>query len=79
MILVGAGGNLSLPSLALFLGRRASGQWDENEQQLHINYKELFAVFFMLKTYYDGTTNAHIQIKADNTTTVACLNRMAIG
>ena len=57
--------------------QRTRGQWTSSETDLHINVKELLAAFFMLRSFCDNCYDTHIRLKLDNTTAVACINRMA--
>ena len=57
--------------------KTARGQWSEQELNDHINIRELQAAFFMLKTFCKDKNDTHIRLKLDNTTSVACINRMA--
>ena len=54
----------------------ASGQWKTEESTQHINCLELTAVLFGLKSLLNDVKRAHIKILSDNTTTVACINKM---
>ena len=65
---IGWGGNLN--------GVRTGGQWSKNEKMLHINQKELMAVWLSLKSLCNEIKGQHIRIEADNTTTVAYINKM---
>ena len=52
------------------------GRWGANEQS-HINFLELKAVFLALNRYYESWKGSrHIRIKSDNTTAIAYLNNM---
>lgn len=55
---------------------KTGGAWTEKEKKLHINELELLAAFLALKSFSKGFANAHIRIFVDNTTTMACLNKM---
>ena len=51
-------------------------RWDANEQS-HINFLELKAVFLALNRYYKSWKGSrHIRIKSDNTTAIAYLNNI---
>ena len=56
---------------------KTRGQWSADEMKLHINLKELQAAFFMLQSFCQNYHDTHIRLKLDNTTAVACINRMA--
>ena len=62
---------------ASFQGQSTGGDWTEVESELHINILELKAAFLTLQTYCHDVTNKHIRLKMDNTTAVACINKMA--
>ena len=52
------------------------GRWDTNEQS-HINFSELKAVFLAFNRYYkSGKGLMHTRIKSDNTTAIAYLSNM---
>ena len=53
---------------------KTSGIFNENEMKLHINHKELLAVLFSLQCLCALEKNCHIQIMADNMTTIAYIN-----
>ena len=59
---------------AVYKDQTSGGQWDLEEEKMHINVLELKAVFFALKSFLANAHNKHIQIKTDNTTTVAYIN-----
>ena len=52
------------------------GTWLENQKD-HINYSELKAIFLAVRAYQRyWRENRYIQIKSDNTTTIAYVNNM---
>ena len=55
---------------------RTGGFWSHDESQLHINQKELLAVLLTIKALCKNVKDKHIRIQADNTTTVAYINKM---
>ena len=55
----------------------ARGQWGSDEQENHINVQELQAAQLMLQTYCNDMSDVHIRLKMDNTTAVACINKMS--
>ncbi|XP_056637712.1 uncharacterized protein LOC130445848 [Diorhabda sublineata] len=61
---------------AFYNGQNANGFWDSFEKQRHINYLELKATFFGLKTFLKDLRNSHILLRIDNTTAVSYINRM---
>ena len=52
------------------------GSWREDERSCHINYLELLAAYFGLKSFANKVTNCHILLRIDNTTAIAYINRM---
>lgn len=52
------------------------GFWKPNQKQEHINYLELLAAFYALKSFTKNIVNASILQKIDNTTAIAFINRM---
>ena len=58
-------------------GKTTRGHWSHDELNLHINVKELQAALFLLQALCSDRHDTHIRLKLDNTTAVACINRMA--
>ncbi|KAJ8912391.1 hypothetical protein NQ315_013457 [Exocentrus adspersus] len=56
--------------------RKTHGFWSEEQQKLHINHLELIAAFNGLRCFSKGYTNCSILLRIDNTTAVACINKM---
>ena len=52
------------------------GQWNRNEQNLHINLKELLAVLHCLRGLCGSVRNKTIKVMTDNTTTLCYINNM---
>ena len=56
------------------------GRWNDTEasraQTNEINYLELWAAFMALRAYCVDKSNIHVQLKIDNTTAIAYLNKM---
>ena len=52
------------------------GLWSHVEAQDHINYLELLATFFELKTFAQAKDHLHIRLMIDNTSAVAIINNM---
>ncbi|CAB4032023.1 Pol poly, partial [Paramuricea clavata] len=50
------------------------GSWTAVEAQQHINYLELLAAFFTLKSFINHLRNKHVKIMIDNTTAVSVIN-----
>ena len=53
------------------------GHWTELEKGSHSNVLELQAILFGLKSLCRDAAGAHVRIRSDNTTAVACINRCA--
>ena len=52
------------------------GTWDTEEIDLHINVKEMLAVFYAVRSYAESLSGKHVRVLSDNTTTVFVLNKM---
>lgn len=52
------------------------GLFSEEEQTSHINYLEILACFFTLKTFCPSLRNCHIKAMIDNTTAISYINNM---
>ena len=61
---------------AVYLDKRTGGTWSFEEQELHINSKELLAAFFGLKVFTKSKENVLVHLRIDNTTAVAYINKM---
>ena len=56
-------------------GVATGGQWSRSEIDLHINHLELLAAFYALQSFVPQYKSAaHIRLKVDNSTAVACIN-----
>lgn len=53
-----------------------SGQWNYDEIDLHINVKELLAIFYGLQHLCSDCTDCNIKIETDNTTALTYINNM---
>ncbi|KAK7110241.1 hypothetical protein V1264_014151 [Littorina saxatilis] len=53
----------------------ASGLWDETQSSWHINALELEAVFLGLQSFLSLVRDKHVQVRTDNTTVAAYINR----
>jgi hypothetical protein len=58
------------------VGIQASGTWDPDTANKHINYKELLAVLMGLQSFSSRVRQQSIQVLTDNSTTVAYINNM---
>ena len=61
---------------AVCAGVRTGGLWSQSENRNHINYLELLAATFAVKSFAKLTKNAHILLKMDNSTAIFYVNRM---
>ena len=52
------------------------GNWTPEEAQHDINYLEILAVFFALKSFSNALSGKHIKLMVDNTTAVSTINQM---
>ena len=52
------------------------GAWDTDELTLHINEKELLAIYYALLSFKNKLEGKHVRILCDNTTAVAIVNKM---
>lgn len=52
------------------------GIWSDWECQQHINYLELLAAYFALRSFADQLNNCEILLRIDNTTAISYINRM---
>jgi hypothetical protein len=50
------------------------GYWSQDESEMHINYKELLAVWLGIQSLCANIRDEHIKILCDNTTAVAYIN-----
>lgn len=57
-------------------GDSTCGWWTTADQQNHINYLELLAIFYGLKCFCGNLKNANILIRTDNTTALSYINKM---
>ena len=59
------------------LGNQATGgHWSSDEAKMHINFLELKAAWFVIRTFLKDKKNIHVRINVDNTTALAYLNKM---
>ncbi|XP_034935551.1 uncharacterized protein [Chelonus insularis] len=57
-------------------GTGTHGSWSVEEKKHHINYLELLAIFFALKSFASDLYNCNILLRVDNTTAISYINRM---
>ena len=55
---------------------KSGGVWLPEEREFHINYLELKAAWFALKSFATQVKGKHVRLMLDNTTAVACINHM---
>lgn len=55
---------------------RIGGRWNDQESVNHINYLELLAASHALRSFCKSSFEFHVQIKSDNSCTVAYINNM---
>lgn len=55
---------------------KIGGRWDDHEIHNHINFLELLAAFYALKSFCKTKTNAHVLIRCDNTCAVTYIQKM---
>ena len=59
-----------------FLSYKTGGNWNIEEEDLHINVKEMLAIYYSLCAFSDKLKTAHLLIFSDNTTAVSVINHM---
>lgn len=57
-------------------GESVGGLWSQSEQTFHINQLELLAALFGLKCFAKLHSHCNILLRIDNTTAIACVNKM---
>ena len=57
-------------------GEKTGGEWLPTERSKHINFLELKAVFFALKSFCSHMQDTHIRFQIDNVTAVAYIREM---
>lgn len=55
---------------------KTGGHWTATERTNHINYLELLAVYFGLRSFAENKRNCNILLRVDNTTAISYVNRM---
>lgn len=55
---------------------RTHGFWTKEEAKFHINYLELLAAFYGLRSFSNSLNNCRILLRLDNTTAISYINRM---
>lgn len=52
------------------------GAWLESESNIHINVKEMLAIYYAVRSYRDQLQGNHVRVLCDNTTSVSVINKM---
>lgn len=52
------------------------GSWKEEEKINHINYLEMIAIYFGLRSFENLIQNKYVRILSDNTTAISYINNM---
>ncbi|CAG2195281.1 unnamed protein product [Mytilus edulis] len=52
------------------------GRWTDEESKNHINYLEILAIYYTLKSFLHLIINKHVKVLTDNTTAVAYISNM---
>ena len=61
----------------VFENKRTGGPWKEVEvTSLHINIREMLAVYFATRSFREMFRGKHIKVHSDNSTTVQVINKM---
>lgn len=53
-----------------------NGWWSEADQENHINFLELLAIYYGLKCFARTVKDVHILIRIDNTTAISHINKI---
>ena len=57
-------------------GVSAGGAWAGTEIDIHINVKEMIAIYYALRSFLSHVTGLHVPVLCDNTTAVSVVNNM---
>ena len=55
---------------------KTGGRWTDSEKEKDINYLEMLAIFFAIKSFVHLLAGKHVKILSDNTTAVAYIKHM---
>ncbi|KAK3098029.1 hypothetical protein FSP39_015477 [Pinctada imbricata] len=55
---------------------KIGGRWSVEEQNNHISFLELLAIFYALKSFKEKLSKKHVKVLSDNTTAVSYINKM---
>ena len=64
---------------AVMSNQKTRGSWSIEEKNLHINAKELLAVFFAIQIFLKSCSDITVKIMVDNTTAVCYINNQGGG
>ncbi|XP_057338489.1 uncharacterized protein LOC130676352 [Microplitis mediator] len=56
-------------------GKSAHGWWNDKQKKLFINYLELLASFYALKSFASNLNSCEVLLRLDNTTAISSINR----
>lgn len=56
-------------------GSSCHGFWDNQEAKMHINFLEIKAAYYALKSFTKSKTHIHVLLRIDNQTAISCINR----
>lgn len=56
-------------------GSSCHGFWDNQEARMHINFLEIKAAYYGLKSFTKSETNINVLLRIDNQTAISCINR----
>lgn len=57
-------------------GTRIKGFWTAEQRKLHINFPELQAALYALKSFSKSTVNSNILLRVDYITAISCINKI---
>lgn len=60
---------------AICNGIQTGGRWTFDEMNHHINYLELLAICYALKSFCKNDSNIHVQLRTDSTTAVSYIKK----
>ena len=60
----------------IFQTQNINGRWSDKEQYFYINYLQLLAILFALKSFCRDCYSKYVQIVCDNTSAVVYINNM---
>ena len=63
---------------AVCMNNTTGGLWRRDEKLQHINYLEMLAIFFGLRSFIKQNRKIHVRIYYDNTTAVMVTRALAI-